>query len=105
MEYIQGGGITGAFLPKNVGNRAVFEAGEKRWEFEVRHERLWYEMPLGPPRPDRTSVSGFMVSVWWTLWFCGERQDPGILLKRIFSTHIVYMQCLRRIRSTHVEWI
>ncbi|KAH8745401.1 hypothetical protein BGZ57DRAFT_975461 [Hyaloscypha finlandica] len=63
VEYLEGGGLTGSFPPKNVGHRVIFEGGEKKWEFEFRHERLWYEMPIGPPRPGRTGVSGFLVSV------------------------------------------
>jgi hypothetical protein len=80
LEYIQGDGITGAFRPNNVGYRIVFEAGEKRWEFEFRHERLWYEMPLGPPRPDVTGASGFVVSVSGGLVGSAESvQGPGIV--------------------------
>ena len=63
VEYLEGDGLTGSFPPKNIGHRVKFEAGDKQWEFEFRHERLWYEMPIGPPRPGRTGVSGFLVSV------------------------------------------
>lgn len=63
LEYIHGDGIKGAFQPKNVGHRIVFATDEKRWEFEFRHERVWYEMLLGPRRPDGTGLSGFVVSV------------------------------------------
>lgn len=63
LDYIHGDGISGAFRPKNVGHEIVFEAGEKRWEFESRHEKLWYDLPIGPPRPDMTGLSGFLVSV------------------------------------------
>ncbi|RDL30415.1 uncharacterized protein BP5553_10293 [Venustampulla echinocandica] len=80
LEYIHGDGITGAFRPKNVGHRIVFEAGEKRWEFEFCHERLWYEMPLGPPRPDVTGLSGFVVSVSGGLVGSAEKvQGPGMV--------------------------
>ena len=63
LEYLEGEGLTGSFPPHNVGNRIVFQKGEKRWAFEIRHERLWYEMPFGPPRPGRTGLSGFIASV------------------------------------------
>jgi hypothetical protein len=80
LEYIQGNGLTGTFPPKNVGHRVVFKASEKKWQFEFRNEKLWYEMPLGPPRPARTGVSGFLVSVSGGLVGSTESvQGPGMV--------------------------
>lgn len=63
LEYIHGDGVTGTFPPKNVRHRITFRAGEKTWEFEFRHQRPWYEMLLGPPRPNVTGLMGYIVTV------------------------------------------
>jgi len=79
LEYIQGDGITGTFPPKNVGHRILFKAGNnKSWEFEFRHERFWYEMPLGPSRPNITGLMGYIVTVSDGLVGSGESmKGPG----------------------------
>lgn len=82
LEYIHGDGVTGTFPAKNIGHRILFKAGDnnnhKSWEFEFRHERLWYEMPLGAPRPNLTGLMGYIVTVSGGLVGCGESvKGPG----------------------------
>ncbi|KAJ9150853.1 hypothetical protein NKR23_g3430 [Pleurostoma richardsiae] len=60
-----GGGVTGAFRDKNVGYRIEFRTGiagqqQRRWAFESRHRRGWWNTPTGPPGPNATGLSGFV---------------------------------------------
>lgn len=79
LEYIQGDGLAGSLPPQHVGHKVTFTAGEKKWEFVFRNNRLWYEMPLGPQRPRMTGLSGFIVSITGGLVGSGEIfQGPGM---------------------------
>lgn len=85
LEYLYdegASGITGAFRLKNIGHRVVFRsaAGDQTWEFESRHVRTWYNLPMTKPGPDATGLSGFVVSVSGGLRGSVEKfRGPGIV--------------------------
>ncbi|KAH6867728.1 hypothetical protein B0T10DRAFT_596942 [Thelonectria olida] len=59
-------GITGGYRDKNTGYSLEFiqrGMNGQRWRFQVRHERIIWNMPTSAPGPNATGNTGFVESV------------------------------------------
>ncbi|KAF2791969.1 hypothetical protein K505DRAFT_418755 [Melanomma pulvis-pyrius CBS 109.77] len=61
-KFFDGEGVPATFRHKNVGYRIEF-LSEAKWSFELRHDRVWWQMPTSKPGPNTTGSSAFVVSV------------------------------------------